>query len=215
MIQRRGLGDGSSINSTTIWTPQTGFLTGGGAAPAVYQAPSAVAVPACSQDTRPGGAAFSDACIAQVLAAQQTRFQLANNANYSVDLTNCLNTFPQPPDCYSRTFGLTPAGGFTSDASATGPQLILDAGGNVVDTPPPVSTLPVTPRTPAISTVSAPGTSVGSGSSAAAATGLVLSSAGIQNALSATADVGGYSIPWWEIAAAAAAALFIFGGSKH
>ncbi len=28
-------------------------------------------------------------------------------ANYNVDLQNCLNTFPQPPDCYERTFGLT------------------------------------------------------------------------------------------------------------
>src|ERR1700676_3410059 len=39
-------------------------------APAVYQAPTPVAVPACTLDTRPGGAAFSDACIAQLLAAQ-------------------------------------------------------------------------------------------------------------------------------------------------
>jgi hypothetical protein len=149
----RGLGDG------TCQTPQPGvpqvyppcptfapISSGtpasqytGQPAPAVYQAPTPVSVPACSQDTRPGGAAFSAACIAQVLAAQQQNFQLANNANFVVDYTNCVNSGLSPAVCGSRTYGLTPAGGFTSDAGGGpgGTPLILDANGN------PVSGVPV------------------------------------------------------------------------
>ena len=112
---------------------------GGPTPAAVYQAPAPVGVPACSQDTRPGGAAFSDACIAQLLAAQQQNMQLANNANFKVDYANCVGQGIAPADCASRTYGLTPAGGYASDAGAGpgGSQLILDANGN------PVSGVPV------------------------------------------------------------------------
>jgi hypothetical protein len=134
-----GLGADPSINATTIWTPSGGFVQGGGSPAAVYQAPTSVAVPACSQDTRPGGAAFSSACIAQLLAAQQQNMQLANNANFVVDYANCVGQGLSPATCASRTYGLTPAGGYTSDAGAGpgGSQLILDANGN------PVSGVPV------------------------------------------------------------------------
>lgn len=140
-----GLGADPSINPTTIWTPSGGFnfntpgATGG---PAVFQTPTSVPVPACSQDTQPGGAAFSSACIAQVLAAQQQNMQLANNANFVVDYTNCVNQGLSPATCAGRTYGLTPTGGFTSDASVTGPQVIVDANGNPVGAPPPVYTGP-------------------------------------------------------------------------
>ncbi len=140
----RGLGQ-SNVNPTTIWLPGSGpgsgFLaTPGNAAtasggPAVYQAPTQVPVPACSQDTQPGGAAFSAACIAQVLAAQQQNMNLANQANYQVDLANCNQAWAEndaaykadgiqgPPNtCGNDQFGLTPTvtGGYTG--SATGPQ---------------------------------------------------------------------------------------------
>jgi hypothetical protein len=106
----------------------------GGAPATVYQAPTPVAVPACSQDTRPGGAAFSAACIAQLLAAQQQNMQLANNANFQIDYANCVGQGIAPADCASRTYGLTPAGGYTSDAGGGpgGSQAIVDANGNPV-----------------------------------------------------------------------------------
>jgi hypothetical protein len=112
------------------------FGGGGGAA---YVAPAAVANPSCLQDAGPGGTAFSDTCQALLHQAQQTRMQLANNANFQVDYTNCVNQGIAPADCASRTYGLTPAGGYTSDAGAGpgGSQLILDANGN------PVSGVPV------------------------------------------------------------------------
>jgi hypothetical protein len=74
-----------------------------------------------------------------VLAAQQQNMQLANNANFVVDYTNCVNQGISPAECGSRTYGLTPTGGYTSDAGAGpgGTTLILDANGN------PVSGVPV------------------------------------------------------------------------
>ena len=222
----RGLGlDPSAINPTTIWTPSTGFLSTpgditSGTSSATYQAPAVVPVPSCSLDTRPGGAAFSDACIAQVLAAQQQNMQLRNNANYAVDLQNCLNTFPQPPDCYSRTFGLTPTGGYTSDAFVQGPQVILDAGGNPVTAPPPVFSTtpnpyvmapPVVPKTttPAPATratvPAADGsTTVGGGGYIAQATDF----------LSSPVALGGSSFPIWELAGAGLLALFLLKGGR-
>src|SRR5260221_655114 len=86
--------------------------------PASYVPPTHIPVPACAFG--PAATADSAECQRQVMAVQQQNFQIDNNANYAVDLANCLNTFPQPPDCYSRTFGLTPAGGYTSNAHPQG-----------------------------------------------------------------------------------------------
>jgi hypothetical protein len=218
--RRRGVGD-SNINATTIWTPQTGFNVsgGGGAGPAVFVAPTTVPVPACSQDTQPGGAAFSDACIAQVLAAQQQNMQLRNNANYNVDLQNCLNTYPQPPDCYSRTFGLTPTGGYTSDAGAGpgGSTLILDASGNPVGSPPSVAAPAPAPyvAAPSATPVAAPVSSTPAGSPVPSPAGAPSSyvTAGT-DFLSGSVGIAGSSFPVWGLLAAGAA-LLLFMGGKH
>ncbi len=124
---------------------QFGGGVGPAVGPAVYQSlTNTVPVPACTLDTRPGGAAFSDACIAQLLAAQQQNMQLANNANFKVDYANCVGQGIPPADCAARTYGLTPAGGFTSDAGGGpgGSQAIIDANGNIVSGPIAVYTGP-------------------------------------------------------------------------
>jgi hypothetical protein len=169
-----GLGADPGVNPTTIWTPSGGWIgSGSGGGAAVYQAPTSVAVPTCTQDTRPGGAAFSDACIAQLLAAQQQNMQLANNANFKVDYSNCVAQGLDPSVCASRTYGLTPAGGYTSDAGAGpgGSQAIVDANGNIVLAPPPVYTGPPLPgmpgagSTPAVTPSSVKFTNLTSGNS--------------------------------------------------
>jgi hypothetical protein len=137
-----GLGADLGINSTTMWTPSGGFVQGGGSPAAVYQAPPTIPNPPCTLDTQPGGAAFSSACIDELQKVQQQRFQLANNANFQVDYQNCIGQGIAPADCAARTYGLTPAGGFTSDAGAGpgGSQAIVDRNGNIVAAPPPVYT---------------------------------------------------------------------------
>ena len=224
--QRRGIGADPGVNVTTIWTPQTGFNVsgGGGSGPAVFVQPSVVPVPACTQDTRPGGAAFSDACIAQVLAAQQQNMQLRNQANYNVDLQNCLNTFPQPPDCYTRTFGLTPTGGYTSDAGAGpgGSQLIVNAAGQPVSSPPPVALSPAPTAyvaapgpapggTPLPAVAPSPPLPATSPSPADQSAGYVNSATGF---LTGDTSVAGFNVPVWGLVAAGAALLFFMGG-KH
>lgn len=79
---------------------------GGGNAPAVFQAPTVIPTPACAFSSD-AATADSEACQRLVRAANDQN--IANNtaANYDVFLQNCLNTVPQPPDCYQRTFGLT------------------------------------------------------------------------------------------------------------
>ena len=131
MPRRRGfagLGQ-SNINPTTIWTPSGGFVAGGGA-PAVYQAPAVIPTPACASG--PAATADSAACIAAVLAAQQQNMQGANNANFTVDYTDCVGQGINPATCAARTYGLTPTGGYTSDAQTQGPQLYQDGSGNFV-----------------------------------------------------------------------------------
>lgn len=234
--QCRGIGADPGVNVTTIWTPQTGFNVsgGGGSGPAVFVQPSVVPVPACTQDTRPGGAAFSDACIAQVLAAQQQNMQLRNQANYNVDLQNCLNTFPQPPDCYTRTFGLTPTGGYTSDASVQGKQgqVIVDASGNVVSNPPPVYSATGTPNlfvapiphatipapapppggTPLPTSPAPPGpTTTADGGTVTTTSGGGYVTAGT-DFISSDVNLAGFNVPVWGLLAAGAAALFFLGG---
>jgi hypothetical protein len=112
--------------------------TGGGGGGAVYVAPPTTGAPACSSSPF-ANISDSPECIAALLAWQQQNFQAANNANFQVDYTNCVNQGLSPAVCGARTYGLTPAGGFTSDAGAGpgGSQLILDANGN------PVSGVPV------------------------------------------------------------------------
>lgn len=138
-LLRRGIGDGTcqvpmpGVAMVYPPCPSIAPLTyqdRGGAA-ASYVAPTAVPRPACSYDPNPF-VANSAACIAQLLAAQQGNFQVDNDANRAVFVQDCLNTVPQPPDCLTRTYGQTPAGGYTSDAIVQGGQLILDARGNVV-----------------------------------------------------------------------------------
>lgn len=238
--RRVGMG-AANINPTTIWTPQGGF-TGGGGGGAAYVAPATIATPECSKDTRPGGAAFSDACIAQVLGTQQQNMQLNNNANYNVDLANCLNTYPQPPDCYSRTFGLTPTGGYTSDAGGgpKGSQAIVDANGNIVSNPPPVYVAsgtpnpyvaptapiskppaPIIPPTPATQSAAPPGgtalpPSGGSGSGGQAVND-TLSGGYVSSAtdfLTGNTAVAGFTIPMWGWLAAGAAALLLLRGGR-
>lgn len=220
--RRAGLSD-SNINPTTIWTPQTGFNVsgGGGSGPAVFVAPAVIPSPACTLDTQPGGAAFSDACIAQVLANQQANMQARNNANYNVDLQNCLNTYPQPPDCYQRTFGLTPTGGYTSDAGGGpgGSQAIVNAGGQVVASPAPVSipapsayVAPSTPVTPAAALPSTPATSAPSESILPSAPAAYVSPG--TDFLSSDISAAGFNIPIWGLLAAGTA-LLLFMGGKH
>lgn len=184
-----------------------------GAPAAAYVAPPTVATPACAF----GPTADTSECQALVQTAQQTRMQFANDANYTVDLANCLGTFPQPTNCYSRTFGLTPTGGYTSDAQAQGPQLILDAGGNVVGAPPPVFAPTPNPYvaapTPAITggpsgikTLAPPASTTppvtGGGGYVSAATDF----------LSSPVALGGSSFPIWELAGAGLLALFLLKG---
>jgi hypothetical protein len=171
--RRFGMGVDPGLNVTTMWTPSGGFdfnSPGASSGPAVYQAPTVIPPPACSQDTQPGGTAFSSACIDQLLKTQQANMQLATNANYAVDLQNCLNTYPQPPDCYQRTFGLTlpNSTGGTNVDMPNAPQLLGDPAAqalaaeaaphaNAPPAPHPPTPPPTQAATPPAST--SPGTS--------------------------------------------------------
>src|SRR5579872_2839592 len=136
--RRAGMGDGSSVNPTTIWTPSTGFLAvagniNSGVSQPTFQAPIFTAAPACSSG--PAATADSAACIQQLLANQQGNMNAENAANYAYDLQTCEANYnenlaayqadgvtPPPNTCASDTFGLTPtvSGGYTG--STTGPQ---------------------------------------------------------------------------------------------
>lgn len=135
----------------------------GAPAPAVYRAPTLTPPPACTQDTQPGGAAFSQACIDLVLANQQRDFAASTAANYSVDRANCENAWaanaaryqadglPVPPnDCAERTFGLTlpgTTGGTSADIPNAG--LILGADPLPASAPPAAAAPPPAPIPPA------------------------------------------------------------------
>jgi hypothetical protein len=207
---RFGLGVDPGINNTTMWTPTGGynFNAGGSSGPAVFQAPTVIPPPACSSDTEPGGSAFSSACIAELQAYQQQNMQALNNANYAVDLQNCLNTFPQPTNCYQRTFGLTPTGGFTSDAGGGpgGTTIILDANGNPVTNSPAVLKAP-TPSAPPAPTPQSTPTNTQSGGSTAQKVSDVLT--GGSTAPSATTPATSMTT-WYWIAGLAAAGLLIY-----
>ena len=139
-----GLGQ-SNVNPTTIWTPSGGwFATPGDASTAATPqpvAPGHVPVPACTQDTRSGGAAFSAECIAAVLAAQQQNMAADSAANKSVFVANCNSDWEAnaaayrargmavpPNDCAYRGYGLTQpgtTGSFVGYVAGT-PQEIID-----------------------------------------------------------------------------------------
>ncbi len=127
------MGD-SNVNPTTIWTPTGGFTasSGYGGSSAAYVAPTLIPTPACAF----GPTADTSECQAQVQAVEQQNLGLDNNANRAVFVADCLATYPQPTDCYTRTYDQTPVGGYTSDSQAQGPQLYENAGGQFV-TPPP------------------------------------------------------------------------------
>jgi len=103
----------------------------GGPAPATYVAPAPVPVPSCATTPDPATGEYFGAdsaeCQALLDKAEQARLAAGTAANYSVDLQNCLNTIPRPPDCYQRTFGLTLPGttGGTNTLLANA-QAILD-----------------------------------------------------------------------------------------
>lgn len=203
--RRRGVGQ-SNINPTTIWDPQHGWninSPGSTAGPAVYQAPQVIPPPACTQDTQPGGAAFSSGCIAQLLATQQQNLAAGTAANYNVDLQNCLNTFPQPPDCYQRTFGLTLPGttGGASGDIANAAALLGDPaaaalaaeGAHNPPTPTPQPQAPTpTPQTQSPST--------GGGTTQQPSGGVTTGGGGTTNPIPT----------WYWIAGLAAAGLLIF-----
>lgn len=122
---RRRAGVRAGMGLTPGYTPAQqamadAFAAQFGAAPAVYQAPAVIPTPACVQDTQPGGAAFSDACQAELQRVQQANLAAHTGANYTVDLSNCNSNWaendaryasfglPRPPNtCNEDTFGLT------------------------------------------------------------------------------------------------------------
>lgn len=138
-IARSGLGADPGVNVTTMWTPSGGYV--GSTPAAVYQAPAHVPVPACIQDTRPGGAAFSGECQAQLRAANDANIAADAGANRAVFVQNCnrdwqanaeryrqLGMAVPPNDCDYRGYGLTPAGstgGYSGYVAGT-PQNIID-----------------------------------------------------------------------------------------
>lgn len=117
----RGLGAGNSVNATTMWTPNAGFFATPGkvetAANFTPASTSLLGAPKCSSSAE----MFTDECIQVLLANQQHDMGVNNLNNYNVFLANCLNSFPQPKDCYQRTFGLTPVGGYTGSFVADTP----------------------------------------------------------------------------------------------
>src|SRR6185369_4054574 len=188
----RGLGSDPSINVTTIWTPTYGFLDTPGVAPidnsggtSSYQSPTLLGAPACSKDANPF-VANSAECIAQLLANQQHDMGQANLANYNVDLYNCLNTFPQPTNCYERTFGLTPVGGYTGGVNI----LTQNAQQFVTGISPAGNAMPVTsPTTQTQQLQNAGGNPGGSGQQSFVD--------GAKNILSGSVGVLGHDIPIW------------------
>jgi hypothetical protein len=187
-------------------------MGGGGGAPATYVAPSTIALPACTQDTRPGGAAFSSACINLLLANQSANMGQANLSNYDVDLANCLNTFPQPTNCYERTFGLTPVGGYTGGVNILTPnaQQFITGIAPII-APPLASTATPTAiqnqvnKTPPV----AQQLVMASGS---AGSGGIIDTSSITSALGGDVSVMGYQIPIWAIGIAVVGGLVLLGG---
>ena len=104
----RALGVDPSINPTTIWTPQTGFLGETGTLAAGYQFQPQVysaydvpglllSAPECTQAQ--GGAFVSAGCVDQALDVQQENFRriAEYNANYLTNTRNAPHEPPPPP----------------------------------------------------------------------------------------------------------------------
>lgn len=220
-VRNPGLGQ-SNINSTTIWTPSGGYGGGGSTA---YVAPTMTPAPACSSG--PPGTSDSAECIALLLATQQGNMQAANKANYTSDEGTCNANFAEnaaqraslglpalPNTCGSNTFDLVPTGGYTGDASVSGPQTIVDANGNPVSiTPGAISgSVPntyVAPVPAATSSTPAPVSGGGSSDSTGTASNYVDQATSF---LGGDVSVAGSSFPVWGLLAAGAALLFFMGG---
>lgn len=130
-----------------------------------YQAPALIPAPACTQEA--GGAFVSADCVDKALAVEAQNLQLLNDANRKVFVQNCLNAGNSAADCAARTYGQTPAGGFTSDAFTQGGQYLENSAGHFVGAEPPLT--PSTPAAPPVkspASSSAPATGGGSQSTA-------------------------------------------------
>lgn len=234
--------DVSPINPTTIFTPSTGFLstpgdiTSGQIQPASSGGPglyvttptsSQLPPPACSQDTRPGGAAFSDACIALDLANQAANMGQSNLASYNIDLLNCLHTYPQPPDCYQRTFGLTPVGGYTGGVNILTPnaQQFVTGIAPVQQPPappqqqtqqqiiPPSSTATPTARQNQVNTQSpASQTQQMMSGGGGGGSGIIDASTSF---LEGDVNIAGFNVPVWALGLAAIGVVAIAAGGRH
>lgn len=197
------------VNSTTIWTRSTGFLTTPGVVTAAdyntgtpgYESPTLMGPPACSLDPNPF-VSSSGECIAQLLANQQKDMGQRNNSNYNVDLFNCLNQFPQPSNCHERTFGLTPVGGFNGGLNILTPNAQQLVTGIV---PTAVAQLTSTPPTQTPTTQKAQqdvaGTSDGTGISNVATE--------LMNQAKGSIDILGMQIPIWALGVAGVGLVFV------
>jgi hypothetical protein len=188
--------------------------------PSSYVAPTLAPAPACTQAA--GGAFVSAGCVDQALAVEAQNLQALNDANRRVFVQNCLNAGNSAAVCAARTYGQTPAGGYTSDAFVQGGQFIQDAAGNFVGPTPPVlqttsidcqkgwhvnaarngcdiDVAPVPPKTPA--TTQTPSTTQNYVNQATAFLGESVS-------------VAGSTFPIWGLAAAGIAALFFLKGGR-
>ncbi len=202
----------------TSTDPQTGetVTTGGAviypnAAPSSvspsYQAPALIPAPACTQAA--GGAFVSADCVDKALAVEAQNLQLINDANRRVFVQNCLNAGNGPTDCNSRTYGQTPAGGFTSDAFTQGGQYLENSAGAFVGAEPPITSLntPQTTLIPPLNTLSkSPAQST--------ADRLAQSSKSASGGGTSTKDSGSDNSALYWIAGLAAAAILVVAVSK-
>lgn len=208
-----GLAD-PRVNATTMWLPGGGgFLATTGDASTSQQNNdikklldsgqlSLKGKPACSSDSNPFVSSSSE-CIAQLLANQQNDFAVNNAKNYSIDLTNCLNTFPQPTDCYQRTYGLTPVGGFTGGVNVVTPnaQQII-TGVAPIQTPP-------NKQTPTTQTTQQSNAGAGGGG----VIDLTNVGSSIEDTLMNEVDILGHGVPVWALGLAAVGVIAVAASS--
>jgi hypothetical protein len=137
----RGLGQTCQVPQPGVPMVYPACPTYSASGPATYVAPTSTTPPACTQDTRPGGAAFSAECQAQLQAYQQAQMAADNAANRAVFVENCnrdwqanavryqeLGMAVPPNDCAYRGYGQTlpgTTGSYAGYLPGT-PQEILD-----------------------------------------------------------------------------------------